>query len=82
MIKKWGTHPLVVGYYEHIKPFRIFRRVWLYTLFAYLMAPLIALRYAYVAKKPHLYPFYVIRQYAVLLGYIYGWLTWARRMSK
>jgi len=82
-IKKWMNHPLTVKMYEKRKTFRILGRNLLsYTVLAYFLSPLTGLKYLKAVKSLSFYLFFILRQYVYLLGFIWGWTTWAKKMSK
>jgi len=80
-VKKWSNHPLAIQTYRDQKIFRILgKNLWCYTVIAYLSSPLTALRYLPITKSISFYLFYILRQYIYLLGFLWGWITWARKM--
>jgi len=80
-VKKWRNHPLAKRMYENRRAFRILGRdILCYTLLAYLSAPFTAIKYLRITKSLSLYLFCILRQYAYLLGFIWGLTTRARKM--
>lgn len=45
-----------------------------------LFAPVIALKYLREWKSLRVYSYYIVSEWIHILGYMWGWLTWARRM--
>jgi len=80
LIKKWRDNPLMIKIYENRRSFKLFRRnLVVYSVAAYLLCPLAGLKYLAKTKSLSFYLFFILRQYAHVLGFIYGWFTWARR---
>jgi len=53
----------------------------LITLIAYLSAPMIAIIHAIEGKSLLIYFYYIVRQYAILIGFLYGLVILARKMK-
>lgn len=80
-ITKWRNHPLIKAGYKSSLITKITRSdPLLLTIIAYALSPFIALRYAIVGKDLSIIPFYVIRQYALFLGFLWGLNTWVRKL--
>jgi glycosyltransferase involved in cell wall biosynthesis len=81
LIVKWRRHPLVkVGYKQSLLTKLIKSDPLLLTIAAYAISPVIALRYAIEGRSLSIYPYYVVRQYASFLGFMWGLITWAKKL--
>jgi glycosyltransferase involved in cell wall biosynthesis len=81
-IKKWMSHPLTIKRYKDRKAFQLLgKNFWCYTVIAYLFSPFVALKYVPKTRSLGFYLFCVLRQYIYLLGFLWGWVTWARKMT-
>ena len=80
-VKKWRNHPLTIKIFENRRSFKFFgKNVLAYSIVACLASPLVTgLRCVSRNKSLMFYVVFVLRQYVYLLGFIYGWFTWARR---
>lgn len=80
-VKKWRDHPLARDMYRNRRLFVVLgRNLSCYTVLAYLSAPFTALKYLKVTKSLSLYLFCILRQYIYLLGFLWGLVTWAKKM--
>jgi len=80
-VKKHGSNPLVLRDYSKKRFWKFLgRSTWVYTVVTYLSAPILALRYVRRSKRFGFIPYYTLRQYAYLLGFLWGWMTWAKKL--
>ena len=81
LIVKWRRHPLVkVGYKQSLLTKLIKSDPLLLTIAAYAISPVIGLRYVIEGKSLSVYPYYIVRQYASFLGFMWGLSTRAKRL--
>lgn len=81
-VKKHENNPIVSKEYSKKRFWKLLgKSVWVYTVITYLSAPIIALEYILRNKNFGLFPYYVLRQYAFLFGFLWGWMTWARKIT-
>jgi len=76
---KWGNHPLLVQDISKGKMSRLVRNTRITTFVAYLAAPVTGVRYYLKTKRLSLYLYFIVRQYAHLLGFMRGNLDIAFR---
>jgi len=80
-IVKWRRHPLVkVGYKQSFVAKLIKEDPLLLAIVAYILSPIIAIKYTVEGRSLSIYPYYVVRQYAVFLGFLWGLNTWAKKL--
>lgn len=80
-VKKWMNHPLTIQIYKNRKTFKMLgKNFWCYTVVAYALSLLVALKYFSRTSSVGLYLFCILRQYMYLFGFLWGWITWARKM--
>ncbi|MEM2507700.1 MAG: glycosyltransferase, partial [Nitrososphaeria archaeon] len=82
-IIKWRSHPLIRAGYKHslVIGFTGAATI-LLTIIAHVLAPIIALRYAIHGKSVSIAPYYTVRQYTYLLGFLWGLGTWAKKLQR
>ena len=69
---KWENHPLLVQDISKGKMSRLLRNTRITTFVAYLAAPVTGVRYYLKTKRLSLYLYFIVRQYAHLLGFMRG----------
>ncbi|MEM0057355.1 MAG: glycosyltransferase [Candidatus Bathyarchaeia archaeon] len=80
-IAKWRNHPLIKVGYKHSLLTRLLGTDPIYlTIVAHVFSPFIGLKYAIRGKSLSLIPFYIVRQYTYLLGFLWGLGTWAKKL--
>jgi len=79
--RKYSSHPYVMSLNRRRKLYKILGKwYWLGIELIRLMAPIIALKYLPKWKSLGVYFYYIIKEWAHVLGYIWGSLTWARNL--
>ena len=81
--KKYSNHPYVVGVRRKRKLYRIFgKKYWRYSELTRLLAPITALMFIFKCKTLGVYFYYIIKEWTGTLGYMWGWLTWAKNIQQ
>jgi hypothetical protein len=80
--KKYLNHPYVAGVRSKRKLYRIFRKKYRrYSELTRLLAPITALMYVSKWKILGVYFCHIIKEWAATLGYMWGWLTWVKKVE-
>jgi glycosyltransferase involved in cell wall biosynthesis len=80
-IWKWRKNPLTkTGYKRSFLSKLVGNDPLLLTIAAYIFSPVIALRYTIEGRSLPIYSYYVVRQCANFLGFLWGLATWTKRI--
>jgi len=80
--KKYCWHTYVSSLHTNRKIHRVLGKwYWLGNELLRLMAPIIAIKYVMKWRSLNVYLYFIVREWAHVLGYIWGMLTWARKVT-
>jgi glycosyltransferase involved in cell wall biosynthesis len=81
-IIKWRKHPLVSVGFRRSFVTKLIKEPMLLAIVAYVFSPFLAVKYTVASRSLSIYPYYVVRQYAFLFGFLWGLNTWAKKLVK
>lgn len=79
--KKYLNHPYILRQKSRRKLYKVFRKHWIYIRLVTLFTPILALRQLFTCKSLGVYFYCIVSEWAGLFGYMWGWLTWAKKVE-